>query len=77
MVRKRICATMNAEKTGKRKRGKPLIYCCKEHIEEELDDAVEKGGGKAPGVDKIVDENQKLSTICEYCTKKAAFIVLI
>lgn len=54
-----------------------MIYSCKEHIEEALDDAVEKGEGKAPVVDNFVDENQKVSTICEYCRKKAEFIVSI
>lgn len=36
-----------------------MIHCCKEHIEEALDHAVKNREGKAPGVDKIVDENKK------------------
>jgi CxxH/CxxC protein (TIGR04129 family) len=54
-----------------------LIQCCREHIEEALDDAVEKGEGRAPSVDNIVDENQKMSTACEYCKEKAEFAVTI
>ncbi|SDW77593.1 CxxH/CxxC protein, BA_5709 family [Marinococcus luteus] len=54
-----------------------MIYCCKEHIEEALDDAVENGEGKAPDVDKFVDENQKISTPCECCSKEAECTVSI
>lgn len=43
-----------------------MIYRCKEHIEEALDDEVKNGEGSFPGVDKFVDENQKVSTPCEY-----------
>ncbi|WP_245724081.1 CxxH/CxxC protein [Marinococcus luteus] len=74
---KKIYATIDAEKIVYRKKDKPLIYCCKEHIEEALDDAVENGEGKAPDVDKFVDENQKISTPCECCSKEAECTVSI
>ncbi|WP_153125442.1 CxxH/CxxC protein [Peribacillus tepidiphilus] len=50
-----------------------MIYCCLEHVELALDTVVDEYE-VAPELIKL-SEDQQLSTTCEYCEKKAVYIV--
>ncbi|MDQ0176273.1 CxxH/CxxC protein [Bacillus chungangensis] len=49
------------------------IYCCKEHIELGLDDIVNKY--ETPPILQACKTEKELSTTCEYCEDKSAYIV--
>ncbi|KIL42852.1 hypothetical protein KP77_34820 [Jeotgalibacillus alimentarius] len=49
------------------------ILCCKEHVEMGLDVIVDETE-KLPDL-KTVDNNDELSTKCEYCDETAIYIV--
>ncbi|TFD96600.1 CxxH/CxxC protein [Jeotgalibacillus sp. R-1-5s-1] len=49
------------------------IYCCQEHVELALDVFVDEQESY-PDL-KTVDNPADLSTICEYCTERAIYIV--
>ncbi|RLQ93994.1 CxxH/CxxC protein [Falsibacillus albus] len=50
-----------------------MIYCCKEHVEIALDTIVDEY--ETAPVMKELSEEEKLSTGCEYCENKAAYLV--
>lgn len=50
-----------------------MIYACAEHVEYALEIATEQRM-EAPNFEKI-DENNDLSTSCEYCKKPAIYLV--
>ncbi len=50
-----------------------MINACKEHIDIAIDTIVDEHE-IAPEI-KLLTENEKLSTSCEYCQEKAIYIV--
>lgn len=50
-----------------------MIYCCKEHVELALDVTVDEHE-VAPILTELNDE-EKLSTTCEYCRNQAIYVV--
>ncbi|MCP3739919.1 CxxH/CxxC protein [Rossellomorea sp. BNER] len=50
-----------------------MIYCCKEHVELAMDIVVDEYE-VAPVLEQLTEE-QRLSTICEYCENNATYIV--
>lgn len=50
-----------------------MIYCCKEHVELALDIIVDEHE-TAPVLEEV-KEDTDLSTPCEYCNERAAYIV--
>ena len=50
------------------------LFCCEDHVELALDVAVDETGS-FPVLEQIEKETDKLSTVCEYCKKRATYIV--
>ncbi|WP_075983337.1 CxxH/CxxC protein [Bacillus massilinigeriensis] len=50
-----------------------MIYCCEEHVDIALDTIVDEYE-TFPNLSKIEEEN-KLSTTCEYCQNPAVYVV--
>jgi CxxH/CxxC protein (TIGR04129 family) len=55
------------------KRGNQMIYSCLEHVELALESVVDETQ-LAPLMEKV-SEDEQISTRCEYCGKKAAYLV--
>lgn len=49
-----------------------LIKCCEDHVELAMDVIVDEYE-VAPNIDKV--KNSEILTTCEYCQKKAIYIV--
>ncbi|UII55929.1 CxxH/CxxC protein [Cytobacillus spongiae] len=50
-----------------------MVYCCEEHVEVALDTIVDEYE-TFPQLAKI-EEEEKLSTTCEYCRNPATYVV--
>lgn len=68
----KLCITLGIIRESKGER-KMKINSCKTHIERALDDMVAKIESY-PMLTEL-SEDEKLSTICEYCDQRAIYVV--